>query len=352
MTATLTNVGQFEGNGMLDVPQVRPGEQDYKQHYKWIAKRLESLDPEVDYAEIWRLTVTYYVDDLFMNIIYTTGIQNFTQPPAGTILLVNNGKGPTLKGPQERAFDTLVHFWKWFEYGPDDPGVQGSVERVNRIHNAMARVLPGAFPARDFIYTAGWTCCDVHRLFLSLGLPGFSDIQKAGAHRYWQKMMSHFKDEDGRPVDFPESFDATVAFLEEYERHPWPKVPTGKILAKALTDQFAAAWFPPGFRWLGQQLILSLQKPATRALMDMGDPNPILRPILRGGVAALVFAKINLLPDPKLSTPEKARMKRVRPGQHHDAPTTAVSACPYHTRVPLEEATKLPGPGEYVGLPR
>ena len=348
MATTLADIGHNRQPPLLD-RNVRPGSEPYKQHYKWIAKRIEALDPEVDYAEIWRLTTTYYVDDMFMNIIYTTGIQNFTMPPAGTILLTNKGRGPTVADPDRRADETLRHFWKWFEFGPDDPETQGSVEHVNKVHKAMSRILPGAFPARDFVYTAGWTCCDVHRLFVSLGLEGFSEKQKRGAHRYWQKLMAHFKDEDGNPVAFPDSFDATIAYLEEYEAFDWPKVPTGKILADALTAQYAKAWFPRGFHWLGRQVILSLQKPRTRELMDMGDPNPILRPMIRGGIAAFVWAKMHLLPDPKLSTPEKARLKNREKGQHMRAPVAKVSACPYSSRVPLDVATQIPGPTGLAG---
>lgn len=330
--------------------QVQPGSESYKRRRKWISDRIESLDPEVDYSEIWRLTTCYYVDDMFMNIIYTTGIQNFTLPPAGTVLLTNKGRGPIVSRPEDRAFETLRHFWAWFEYGPDSPYVQGSVERVNKVHKSMSRILPGAFPARDFIYTAGWTCCDVHRLFVGLGLKGFSEKQKAGAHRYWQKLMAHFKDEDGNPIAFPESFDDTVRYLEEYEAHDWPRVPTGKICADALTKQYADDWFPRGFRWIGRQVILSLQKPRTRYIMNMDEPNPILKPLIRGGIAAVIWMKMNVLADPKLSTPEKARLKGKVQGQHQPAPTEKVSACPYHNRVPLDVATQIPGPVGYVGL--
>ncbi|WP_258197742.1 hypothetical protein [Pseudomonas aeruginosa] len=74
--------------------------------YKWIAREIERLDPEKDFAEIWRLSTTYYVNDFVMNLVYTLGIPAFTQPPAGSVVMgVTTEKA--IKKPQKRTDDTL-----------------------------------------------------------------------------------------------------------------------------------------------------------------------------------------------------------------------------------------------------
>lgn len=297
--------------------------------YKWIAREIERLDPELDYERIWALSTTYYVDDMFMNILYTTGIQCFTQPPAGSVIMGEITK-KAVNHKQKRADDTLQHFWKWFEMGPSDPAAQRSLAHVNLVHQALSKKAPGTFPARDVIYTTAWIGADMHRLRLSLGLPGYTEKQKIATQRYWAAICRQFWSEDGYVTDYPKTFDEMLAFLEAYEAEPWAMVESGQRLAAALTQQYAEAWFPTGFRWVGRQIILSLQKPHIRMLMQMGDPNPLARWIIRKAFKWVIFLKERVMPDPKLSTPEKARLLRLIPGQHKEPPMAKPSGCPLH----------------------
>lgn len=311
---------------MSDVTQ---GANVDKSGYKWIAREIEKLDPERDYTTIWALSATYYVDDFFMNYLYTTGIQYFTQPPAGSFIMGQYTK-KAVDHMQQRTHDTLCRFWQWFSLGPDHPDVKRSMEVVNSIHMALAKKNPGVFPSRDFTYTCCWIAADIHRLRLRLGLAGYTEKQKVAAHRFWQRLCVQFRSEEGQVADFPDSFDGILRLLAEYEAEPWEKVASGKLLSDALMKQFCERWFPPGLRWVGRQLLLSNQPKFLRDLMAMGDPNPLLAPVMRGIFKAVFILKEKVLPDPKLSTPERARLKRNRPGQHVDPPMAKISACPFH----------------------
>ncbi|MBB5498702.1 hypothetical protein [Paraburkholderia sp. MM5384-R2] len=297
--------------------------------YKWIAREIESLDPEVHYERIWALSTTYYVDDMFMNILYTTGIQCFTQPPAGSVIMGQITKKAITK-KQKRTDDTLQHFWKWFEFGPSNPDARRSLAHVNSVHQALSKKAPGTFPARDVIYTTAWIGADMHRLRLSLGLPGYTEKQKIATQRYWAAVSRLFWSEDGYITDYPESFEAMLIFLEDYEAQPWEQVQSGKELAEALTQQYMEAWFPLPFRALGRQVILSLQKPVIRKLMQMGDPNPIAKWAIRKAFWLIIMLKERVLPDPKLSTPEKARRRNPTPSQHLEPPKAKAGGCPFH----------------------
>lgn len=317
---------------MPSLTHAAPRREPNKQGYKWIAREIEQLDPYRDYEQIWALSTTYYVDDFFMNVIYTTGIQNFTQPPAGSVVMGLVTK-KAMNQQEKRMHDTLQRFWQWFEFGPSSPNVYLSLQVVNNIHMGLAKKSPNTFMERDVIYTCCWTGADMHRLRVSLGLPGYTEKQKIATHLFWRDMTRLFIAEEGPVHDFPDSFDAMLHFLEAYESEPWEQVESGKALASALTEQFAKTWFPFGMRWFGRQMILSLQKKRTRDLMQMGDPNPVLRPLIRGFFWLVIFMKERVLPDPKLSTPEKARAKAVRPAQHIDPPLAKVTSCPFHASV-------------------
>lgn len=310
-----------------------------KRGYKWIAREISRLDPYKDYELIWALSTTYYVDDFFMNIIYTTGIQNFTQPPAGSIIMGEVTK-KAVNQQEKRLNDTLQRFWQWFELGPSHPDVQRSMELVNQIHMGLAKKKPGTFPARDYIYTCAWTGADMHRLRLSLGLPGYTENQKIATHLFWKEMCGLFMSEEGRVSEFPADFDAMLRFMEEYEHEPWEKVESGKKLSAALTEQFSKSWFPTGFQWFGRQMILSLQKKRTRDLMQMGDPNPVLEKVIRGFFWLVITLKERVLPDPKRSTPEKARSMKVRPSQHIDPPLAKIAGCPFHSKAKTDNVVQ------------
>ncbi|AVX92668.1 DUF2236 domain-containing protein (plasmid) [Pseudomonas koreensis] len=330
---------------------------DRNRGYKWIAKEIERLDPEKDFAEIWRLSTTYYVSDFVMNLVYTLGIPAFTQPPAGSVVMgVTTEKA--IKKPQKRADDTLQHFWVWFEYGPDDPRMQASLAHVNRGHAALAKRSPGTFPARDVIYTTAWIGANLHRLRLSVGLPGFTKNQQIASQRYWAAICQQFWSEDGLVTEYPESFEAMLQYIEEYEAQPWEQVESGRMLTEAIIKQFVDAFFPGPLGWIGRQLYLSFQLPSINRLMQSGKPNPVMKWLMSKGLWLGLTLQERVFPDPKLSTPEKARRKAVRPGQHIDPPTAEIkcpfpgaasestpspveSGCPFHAAKADGDATNL-----------
>lgn len=312
--------------------------------YKWIAKEIERLDPDKDFAEIWRLSTTYYVSDFVMNLVYTLGIPSFTQYPEGSAIMAVTTK-KAMRKPHERANDTLQHFWVWFELGPHDPRMQASLAHVNRTHAALSKtVSAGTFSSRHVIYTTAWIGVFLHRLRESLGLKGYTQNQKIATQRYWAAICRQFWSEDGLVVDYPESFEKMLECVEAYETHPWEQVQSGVLLTEAIIDQFVDAWFPRPMKWLGRQIYLSLQRPSILHLMQSGRPNFIAKPLIRGGLKTFLWVQEHILPDPKLSTPEKARMRSTRAAQHIDPPTAEIK-CPFPGAAPQSNAAPVEASG-------
>lgn len=298
--------------------------------YKWIASEIDRLDPAQDYARIWALTTIYYGDDLFVNLLYATGMPCFTQSPHGSALLTLRGEGKALSDMHERANDTLAHFWKWFEHGPEHIDAQRSIEQVNRIHAAMATKIPEAFTNDDFIYTTAWLGSFLHRFRQSIGLAGFSAKQQTAAWHFWQAVSLKMRGPHGYVHDFPESFAAMEDFVDAFESRPWPQTETGKTLAASLVRQFNEAQLPRLLWPLGRQLILTVQAKHIRDLHRMGDPNPLAAWLIRNALAFKVKLQEKLLPDPRQSAPEIARARGRLAGQHREPPMVKASACPFH----------------------
>lgn len=44
---------------------------------KWIAARIDQLDPATDYDEIWKLSAAYRPTDFIMNLVYAVTFPHF-----------------------------------------------------------------------------------------------------------------------------------------------------------------------------------------------------------------------------------------------------------------------------------
>ncbi|WAL49612.1 hypothetical protein [Rhodococcus pyridinivorans] len=277
--------------------------------YKWIVAERESLDPYVDYEKIWKLSTCYYVNDFMMNFLYTTGFPHFILPPHGGEVTYRDNTGKLIKQQDKREADTAKHFWRWFEYGPSDPITQKSIKQVNAYHQGIANKYPGRFSnLEDFTYTMCWIGADMHRLRLRVGLSGYTEKQKIATHLYWQEMAKLFRGENDAPIiDFPASFDGMLEYMEKYEAIDYPYTEAGAKACEAILEQFANRWFPKGTRFLGRLMILSLLDEPPHRVHRLPYPNVLIRKMMEFGFAAVVYTQEKILPDPKLSTPEKHR---------------------------------------------
>lgn len=277
--------------------------------YKWIAKEIESLDPYVDYERIWALTATYYVDDFFMNYLYSIGVAYFQLPPWGGETLSRKGKGKMHTAPDKREQDTNNHFWTWFEFGPSSAATRKSIEHVNKIHAAMEKQMPGNYAHDDdFVYTISWVAADMHRLRERIGLPGYTKNQKIAAHLFWRDIAKLMVSANGPILEFPDSFDEMLEFLAKYEATDWEHSPEGRDICLALSDQFSNRWFPRGLRWVGHKMLLAMWGEPVHRVHRLPYTHPVTQKVFEFGIRTMIVMKEKVLPDPKLSTPEKKRL--------------------------------------------
>ena len=283
--------------------------------YKWISKEIEQLDPEKDYVRIWQLSSCYHVDDTLFNLLYALGLPRITQNPHGSELLAKR----TRKGidqKHQRANDTLSHFWTWYEFGPDHPYSQKSIEFVNLIHKGLAKKYPEAFPDEDYVYTVCMLATSPNDLRKKLGLSEFSEKQKISTHHYWRDLLSRMQGQNGAIKGFPDDYQGMVEVVKEHDSKEWPVTDAGSELTENTIRQFCEANFPNIMQGFGRQLYLVLQEPHIRRLRETGEPNPIAAPIVKSIVRLKTMISEYLLPDPKMSVPERARLKGDLKGQH------------------------------------
>ncbi|MDO6966152.1 hypothetical protein [Rhizobium alvei] len=305
-----------------------PKKADARRGYRWIAREIDSLDPETDYVRIWQLTSCYRVDETAFNLLYCLGLPRITQNPAGSELLASRTR-KAVDQMHKRAYDTLSSFWTWYEKGPASEETQRSIELVNRIHAGLAKKWPEAFPDEDYVYTVCMLATSAHQLRQKIGVAGFSNKQKIAAHHFWRDILRMMRGINGYIDVFPDDFAGMEKLVAEFDARDWPHSEAGCQLAEYTVQQFCEANFPRPLHGLGRQMVLTMQEPYIRKLRDMGEPNPLAAFLVRKLMHFKIWMAEHVLPDPKLSVPERARRAGRTDNQMQIPPMIAVSEVPF-----------------------
>jgi hypothetical protein len=272
---------------------------------RWIADEIERLDPETDYEAIWRLTSTYGLDEFALNLVYAHLFPHFVVPMHGAETVYRGGDGKIVDRATQRVEDTIRHNLIWWSYGPSHERTRASVAKINRLHAHYARQYPGNLShLDDYVYTLCFSAASLHRFFLKLGLPGYTDKQKIAAHRFWKEMSALFLDEAGDPISgFPEDWEGIIAYLDEFENRPWPAHGVGREMTNAVLDQFAFRFFPRPLHGVGRALVASTYHPTVWRVHQVDVPRPRVRKLLLHTAGLMIRLK-KLAPDPTVNYQE------------------------------------------------
>lgn len=321
---------------------------------KWIAAEIARLDPRRDYARIWALSSTYYVNDFLMDWIYAITFPRFLVTLRGANAVLRDGAGKIYTDPDKRMDHTARHMLVWWENGPEDPATQRSVQSLNKLHRHWAKQYPGHFGFNeDYVYTLCYEAAMMHRLKLSLGMPGYDEKLQVAAWEFWSRMAQLFvavDGEDDQPLEgFPTDFAGINAYMDWYEGQDWPANPLGDEVADVILRPFAERYFPKILHPLAKQMVTSLYPDFVFEVHGIPRPNPVIRRLVRAGFKAGLTISEKIAPDPEESLPEihrrrKAQTGQTRPPTRNDkqAPSAAgASACPMHAVVAQDEATRV-----------
>ncbi|CAJ2505016.1 Uu.00g124100.m01.CDS01 [Anthostomella pinea] len=288
-----------------------------KNPYKWIQKELETLDPYVDYENIYRLVTCYGTNDFINNLIYTLIFPNFVVWEWGARVVWREDGGKVFGSATARVEETQTKNDTWWWHGPSDPRTQKSVEIINQRHAYWNKRYPGDFAHNeDYVYTLAFSAVFMHRLRLRPGLSGVPEKVKIANYLFMTDMGKLFYSltPDGSHVplkDWPVDFDGLIAYCEIVENADKPGSDQGHMIASAIYEHFAFRWFSPPFRWLGRAISKSLSLPSTLATHRIQPPNPILKWLILTVSGWLLWLMEMFGPDPTVAfLPEWEQMPK------------------------------------------
>lgn len=327
--------------------------------YHWIQQRIESLDPEKDYEEIWRLSAGYGLNQFMLNLVYAITFPNFIATEQGSRAVWRSDGGKIVYKATQRVEQTANNNAIWWWHGPHHPLTKKSVNHINDLHVHYSKQFPGDFGHNeDYVYTLTYTAATMHRLKLRLGRPGFSDKQKKASHLFWQEMSKLFHVE-GKPIhSFPTDWDDLMRYNEEIESNMRIVPERANLIAEGCFDQFAFRFFPPGLRWLGRRIPICLSLPTTLKACQIEPVNRILDWLITFLLGAFMLFAETVLPDPtesywqqqeKLSRAEKTQeIASYRKIDAEFAPwfirrhKKVVPGCPFHAALGEKRAETYP----------
>ncbi|NWJ72710.1 DUF2236 domain-containing protein [Pseudonocardia sp. ICBG1122] len=279
---------------------------------RWIRARLAMLDPERDTTEIVRLSTLYGAGALQMHWFYAVSTPAAGIAPHVLDAVWREGAGDYNVRPTARKDDSVDHLLQWFEHGADAAATVKSIEIVNNYHARHARRYPTGFDrVEDYTYILCLNATAVDSSVRSLGLPGFDATQRRAAHLFWSRLATRFTLPDGTSVTelerFPDSYDAMLDYVEQYQRRPWPVHEPGHLSTTAAIEHFADTWFPRPLRFFGRALVTSFMSPHVLRAHAIDAPPTALSVVARMSMRVMMLAAERLLPDPEESYPDRRR---------------------------------------------
>ena len=300
--------------------------------HKWIDAEIARLDPDVDWAQIYRLSNAYRPNDFMLDLVYAHVFPHFMVPAHGAEPVWRDGAdAKVVNRASVRADDTSWHNMLWWYYGPDHPETQKSVTTINNIHAHYAQQYPNGFTQYyDYVHVWCFSAATMHRLLLKMGLPGLSENEQIAAHRFWKEIGKLFvvPGDDGprHPVDdYPADFAGILAWLEEFESRDWPLNEKGASTSKAVLEQFLFRYFPRPLRPLMRAVIMSFYADSVLKAYAFTPPPRPVKAVLRRGAGLLMAMGNRFQPDPvdsyverRLQQSDEQRTKRARSMRQQD----------------------------------
>lgn len=216
--------------------------------WHWARAALQGLDPERDAQRILHLSFEVrYGAPIFTYALFSLAFARQVAVPEIAAVLYRGGQGLIVTDTRKRNDDTLIFFGELFRHG-DTPAGRAIAQRLKQMHDRFG------IPNELHLYTLATLVCEPHRASRRLcGRQVISDAENQAGFNFWRVMGGHMG-----ITDIPDSFDALLRWMEDFERTRYGHTTGGALVAQALAQEFAARWFPRFAQRWGQGLYHAL----------------------------------------------------------------------------------------------
>jgi hypothetical protein len=238
-----------------------------------VRRRIEELDPERDFTEMYRLLFTYEFPWDMNQALSFALFRTYAVPSIGGLLART---GEFTGRPQKRHDDTVLILDAVLEHGTAGEEGRAAVRRMNQMHRSYA------IGNDDLRYVLATFVVTPIRWLDDFGWRRMTETERIASAHYYRDLGRHMGIRD-----IPATWQGFARHMDAYERAHFGFDAGGRDVAESTLALLAT--FPPHHR-----IPAALDREFSLALMDgplldafgFRRPGPVLRALARGGLKA------------------------------------------------------------------
>jgi ER-bound oxygenase mpaB/B'/Rubber oxygenase, catalytic domain len=234
-------------------------------------RRIEQLDPEVDFAEIYRIMAAYEFPWDMTQSLGLALYRTYAVPSIGQLLAATD---EFHSRTHKRYADTGLILDAVLEHGFGHPTGRAAIRRMNQMHGAYA------ISNDDMRYVQSTFVVIPVRWMDQFGWRPMSEIERQASANYYRELGRHMNIRDS-PASYPEF----AAYLDAFEREHFAYSPGGRAVSDA-TLSLLIGFYPRLLRPLVHRFTLALLDPPLRAGFRYPDPDPVTSALTVGALRA------------------------------------------------------------------
>jgi hypothetical protein len=238
-----------------------------------VLRRIERLDPAVDFREIYRLTSTYEFPWDMTQALSFALFRTYAVPSIGALL---DRTGEFVERTQKRYDDTVLILDAVLEHGPTAAEGRTAIRRMNQMHRAYD------IADDDLRYVLATFVVSPIRWIDAYGWRRMSENERVASANYYRELGRHMGIRD-----VPGTWQGFARLLDDYEQEHFAFDAGGRTVADATLDLFAT--FPMNRftpRPVVRQMSYALMDEPLLDAFRFPRPHPAVRALVRRGLAA------------------------------------------------------------------
>ncbi len=259
-------------------------------------RRIDRLDPDVDYAEIYRIVAAHEFPWDMTQALGLALFRTYAVPSIGELL---SATGEFENRVHKRYADTGLILEAVLEHGFASPSGRGAIRRMNQMHGAYG------ISNDDMRYVQSTFVVIPIRWIDRFGWRPLSESERRASANYYRELGRHMN-----ITDSPRTHQQFADYLDAYERERFAYSPGGRAVADS-TLSLLAGFYPGPLRPLIRRFTYALLEPHLRAAFRYPAPGRVTEALSVAGLRARAVVERRLPP-------------RLEPRYVHELPEFAI----------------------------
>jgi uncharacterized protein (DUF2236 family) len=244
-------------------------------------RRIERLDPGVDFVEIYRIMAAHEFPWDMTQSLGLALYRTYAVPSIGELLAET---GEFERRTHKRYADTGLILDAIVEHGFAGGTGRAAIRRMNQMHGTYA------ISDDDMRYVLSTFVVIPMRWMDRFGWRPMTELERVASANYYRELGRHMNIKDA-----PATHQEFATHLDAYEREHFAYSPGGRAVSDA-TLTLLAGFYPRPLRPLLRRSMLALLDPPLRDAFRYADPGTVTRVLTVAGLSARAVIERRLPP--------------------------------------------------------